>query len=102
MPRSSAHDAWGRVCMETHFCYHLLDLPVTLCLASGAEGGSEQGDEEQQEETAARLIFTTEQPLPWLERLTTHIKACAHSQMWTVMCSAPQLLLPVAMPRASH
>ena len=44
------------------------------CLVSGADNGKGRDDEDRREETAARLIFTTEQPLPWLEKLTTLIK----------------------------
>ena len=35
----------------------------------------------QEEQSRARLIFTSEQPLPWLEKLSTQIKVCFLSDL---------------------
>jgi hypothetical protein len=43
--------------------------------ASSTPAGSEQGEAGGVEECAARLVFTSEKPLPWLEKLATQIKA---------------------------
>ncbi|KAL0019848.1 hypothetical protein WJX79_006536 [Trebouxia sp. C0005] len=42
--------------------------------ASSLPGGGEQGKAGAVEECAARLVFTSEKPLPWLEKLATQIK----------------------------
>ena len=43
--------------------------------SSGGGGGGEQGAAGPVEKCAARLVFTSEKPLPWLEKLVTQIKA---------------------------
>ncbi|DBB11723.1 TPA: hypothetical protein ACH3X3_005889 [Trebouxia sp. C0006] len=43
--------------------------------SSSPSGGGEQGEAGAVEECAARLVFTSEKPLPWLEKLATQIKA---------------------------
>ena len=43
--------------------------------SSSGGGGGEQGAAGNVEECAARLVFTSEKPLPWLEKLATQIKA---------------------------
>ncbi len=42
--------------------------------SSGGDGGA-QSEAGAVEECAARLVFTSEKPLPWLEKLATQIKA---------------------------
>ena len=39
------------------------------------ESDEEEGPD-MEEQSRARLIFTSEQPLPWLEKLSTQIKVC--------------------------
>ena len=45
------------------------------------EGMDVEGRAGQEEQSGARLIFTSEQPLPWLEKLATTVKvSCACSR----------------------
>jgi len=50
--------------------------------ASSTPGGGEQGEAGAVEECAARLVFTSEKPLPWLEKLATQIKASNYKKTW--------------------
>lgn len=43
--------------------------------AASPPGDGEQAKAGAVEECAARLVFTSEKPLPWLEKLATQIKA---------------------------
>ncbi len=52
-----------------------LDSGAASSTLSGGGGGGEQREAGAVEECAARLVFTSEKPLPWLEKLATQIKA---------------------------
>ena len=59
----------------TEGTFQASSLDSAAASSSGGGGGGEQGEAGTVEECAARLVFTSEKPLPWLEKLATQIKA---------------------------